>query len=81
MGNVQSFRFRNYEIHPDSLSEPTYAATCVSGDEADCGAQSDEEVETDKVERWIAEHVRDTGHRRYRRTMADYVMAEPGAWQ
>ncbi|MFE4373912.1 hypothetical protein ACFRMN_37915 [Streptomyces sp. NPDC056835] len=81
MGNARSFRFRNYEIRSDSLSEATYAATCVSGDEADCGAQSAEEVETNKVERWIAEHVRDTGHQRYRRTMADYVTAEPGAWR
>ncbi|MER0445985.1 hypothetical protein ABR738_15690 [Streptomyces sp. Edi4] len=81
MGITRRFRFQNYEIQPDPVGETTYAAECVSGDEADCGAQSGEKDETAKVAQWIAEHTRDTGHQRYRRTVADYVTAEPGEWQ
>ncbi|AEW92749.1 MULTISPECIES: DUF7848 domain-containing protein [Streptomycetaceae] len=81
MGTTKTFRFRNYDIHPDTTAETTYAAECVTGEEADCGAQSGEEVEAAKVDRWIAEHVRNTGHQRFRRTVASFVTAEPGAWQ
>ncbi|MEE1734038.1 MULTISPECIES: hypothetical protein [Streptomyces] len=81
MGTTRSYRFRTYDISPDPMSETTFAAACVSGDDADCGATSGEQVEKTDVERWIAEHVRDTGHSRYRRTMADYALAEPGEWQ
>ncbi|MFJ5234523.1 hypothetical protein ACIQBJ_32045 [Kitasatospora sp. NPDC088391] len=81
MGTTKTFRFRNYDIHPDPAGETTYAAECVSGDEADCGAQSGDEDEPTKVDTWIAKHVRDTGHQRFRRTVADYATAEPGAWQ
>ncbi|MFI5746550.1 hypothetical protein ACIBBE_11515 [Streptomyces sp. NPDC051644] len=81
MGITRRFRFQNYEIQPDPVGETTYAAECVSGDEADCGAQSGEKGETSNVAQWIAEHARDTGHQRYRRTVADYATAEPGEWQ
>ncbi|MFJ1594104.1 hypothetical protein ACIOD0_28230 [Kitasatospora albolonga] len=81
MGTTRSYRFRNYTMTPDPMGETTFAAACVSGDDADCGAASGEQVEQTDVDRWIAERVRDTGHGRYRRTMADYVLAEPGDWQ
>ncbi|MCX4699017.1 hypothetical protein [Streptomyces sp. NBC_01373] len=81
MGTTKTFRFRNYEITGDPLGEVTYAAECVSGEEANCGAESGDMAEKTDVDRWIAEHVRDTDHRRYRRTVADYVLAEPGEWQ
>ncbi|MGR6971406.1 DUF7848 domain-containing protein [Streptomyces cynarae] len=81
MGTTRSFRFRNYEIRPDTTAETTYAAECVTGDEADCGAQSGEEIDPRQVDRWIAEHVRDTTHGRFRRTTTTYAVAEPGDWQ
>lgn len=80
-GTTKTFRFRNYDIHPDPTAVTTCAAECVTGEEADCGAQSGDEFETDKVDQWIAKHVRDTGHQRFRRTAADYATAEPGEWQ
>lgn len=81
MGTTRNFRFRNYDIHPDTTAESTYAAECVTGEDADCGAQSSEEIDPSHVDHWIAEHVRDTGHGRYRRTTATYAVAEPGDWQ
>ena len=81
MGTTKTFRFRNYDIHPDPTAETTYAAECVTGEEADCGAQSGDEIDVTKVDRWIAEHVRDTEHERFRRTVAHYVTATPGEWE
>ncbi|OCC09543.1 hypothetical protein [Streptomyces sp. PTY087I2] len=81
MGTSKTFRFRNYDIRTDDTAEPTYSAECVTGDDADCGARSGEEVERDKLNKWIAEHVRDTGHERFRVTTANYAVATPGEWQ
>jgi hypothetical protein len=75
------FRFRNYTIMPDSSGLPTYVAVCVSGAEEECGDSSSERTGIAEVDRWIAEHVRDTGHVRFRRTYANYAVAEPGEWQ
>jgi hypothetical protein len=81
VGITKTYRFRNYDIREDLMTETTYAAECISGDEADCGAQSSDEIETVKVERWIAEHVRDTGHERLKRVATTYATAAPGEWQ
>ncbi|MGV9340589.1 DUF7848 domain-containing protein [Streptomyces sp. NPDC003688] len=77
----KTYRFRNYAIRSDDTALPTYAAECVTGEEEDCGAHSGEEGDTTQVDRWIAEHVRDTGHQRFKRTAATYAVAEPEAWQ
>ncbi|WP_329101592.1 DUF7848 domain-containing protein [Streptomyces sp. NBC_01439] len=81
MGRTRTYRFRNYEIRTDPIGEVTFEAECVSGDEANCGAASGDMAEIIDVDRWIAEHVQDTGHSRYRRTAADYALVEPGEWQ
>ncbi|MEY9941275.1 hypothetical protein ABH932_005863 [Streptacidiphilus sp. MAP5-52] len=74
------FRFREYLIAPDGAAMPEFGAECVSGEAADCGAESGVMLGLAEVERWIAEHVRDTGHSHYRRTAGEYVTASPGEW-
>ena len=80
MGITTTMRFRNYEIKPDPSGLPLLAAVCVSGDEVECGAASDEQTDPEKVGRWMAQHLQDTGHDRYQRRYADYVTAELGGW-
>ncbi|MFC1417047.1 DUF7848 domain-containing protein [Streptacidiphilus cavernicola] len=80
MGSRQVFRFRNYEIKPDLTGLPLLAAVCVSGEETECGAASEEQTDPEKVGRWIAQHLQDTGHDRYQRRYADYVTACLGEW-
>ncbi|TDU02489.1 hypothetical protein EDD99_0882 [Streptomyces sp. 846.5] len=80
MGTTTTMRFRNYEIKPDPSGLPLLAAVCVSGEETECGATSDEQTDPQKVGRWIAQHLQDTGHDRYQRRYADYVTAELGGW-
>ena len=80
MGTRTTLRFRNYEIKPDPTGLPLLAAVCVSGDESECGAASDEQTDPERVGRWMAQHVHDTGHSRFQRHYADYVTAELGDW-
>ncbi len=44
MGMTTRYRFRNYTIARDETAAPTYAAECVTGDDADCGESSGEHV-------------------------------------
>ncbi|MEU7153834.1 hypothetical protein AB0B15_38340 [Streptomyces sp. NPDC045456] len=81
MGNTVCYRFRNYTITADKAMLPRYQAVCVTGDDADCGADSGSQPSPADVERWIAEHTRDTGHDLYRRAPWEYVRATAGAWQ
>lgn len=70
------YRFVDFKVTRDTTACPVFGAVCVTGEEADCGASSGERVDEEKVTRWIAEHTRDTGHTRYRRTFADYATVE-----
>ncbi|MEU9975937.1 hypothetical protein [Streptomyces sp. NPDC051014] len=71
------FRFVPYLITQDDTAEPEYAAYCVSGDEADCGAESGPCGSPGAVEEWQRRHTRDTRHLRYRRSFTDYAVLEP----
>ncbi len=53
MGTTRSYRFRSYTCPP--MGETTFAAASVSGDDADCGAASGEQVEKTDTDRWIAD--------------------------
>lgn len=75
------YRLRNYKITPAKTMMPAHQAVCVTGEDADCGADSGDKACAADVERWIAEHTRDTGHGFYRLAQWDYVQTEPGAWQ
>ena len=85
MGTTRTFRFRDYVIRSDAL--PTYAAECVTDrepndeDAPECGAASGDLPTTAHVDKWIAGHVRDTGHGNFRRTAVEYASAHPGEWQ
>ncbi|MGX2996344.1 DUF7848 domain-containing protein [Streptomyces sp. JNUCC 64] len=71
------FRYVPFAIAQDPTAEPEYAARCVSGEEADCGAESGACGHPADVEDWLRRHVRDTRHLRYRRTFTDYAALEP----
>jgi len=71
------FRYVPYALVQDPMAEPEYAAHCVSGDEADCGAESGVRHELATVEEWQRRHTQETRHTRYRRTFADYAVMEP----
>jgi hypothetical protein len=71
------YRFQPFTIRQDTTALPTYEARCVAGEEADCGASSRQETDPAPVERWMAEHTRDTGHFRFRRVFADYADVSP----
>lgn len=66
-------RYVPFTVRQDPLAQPTYAAMCVSGDEADCGAVSGEHPDPAPVEEWMRKHTQETRHDRYRRTFTDYA--------
>ncbi|MFF2022342.1 hypothetical protein ACFVW2_11140 [Streptomyces sp. NPDC058171] len=71
------FRYVPFTIAQDPTAEPEYAAQCVSGAEADCGAESGACGHPADVEDWLRAHTQETRHLRYRRTFADYAELEP----
>ncbi|MEU3902038.1 hypothetical protein [Streptomyces sp. NPDC045251] len=83
---TRTFRFRMFEVSPaagaaaDESAEPEFEAVCVSGDEEDCGEASGPLADAERLDKWMAEHARDTGHRRFRRAYCEYATVEPGAW-
>ncbi|MGW0705050.1 DUF7848 domain-containing protein [Streptomyces sp. NPDC002643] len=70
-------RFVNYTTTRDPQGEVTYKARCVSGDEEECGAESEVLGDDEAANDWIAEHTAATGHKRYKRTFEDYALVEP----
>ena len=80
MGTTTVYRFRKFTLMPDPMGLPTFQTTCVSGDEVECGAQSEVEYSADRRDKWIQEHYKDTKHTRYQHTVADYRVIEPGEW-
>jgi len=87
MGQTTRYRFRQYGITPDPMTVAEFSAVCVSDlrasdhDSPECGASSGELTDAAAVTRWIAEHLRDTGHPNYRQTTSVGITAEPGEWQ
>ncbi|MFI6528816.1 DUF7848 domain-containing protein [Streptomyces uncialis] len=70
------FRYVPFTIVQDPTAEPEYAARCVSGAEADCGAESGTWGHPADVEDWQRLHTQETRHLRYRRTFSDYAVLE-----
>ncbi|MEU8590231.1 hypothetical protein AB0C59_25005 [Streptomyces sp. NPDC048664] len=71
------FRYVPYAIAQDEHAAPEYAARCVSGDEADCAAESGVCGHPADVEEWLRRHTQETRHTRYRRTFTDYAVLAP----
>lgn len=76
-----TYRFRNYRVSADETAMPAYQAVCVTGEDTDCGADSQDQPDEAALTRWMAEHTRDTGHGRFRRAHWDYATVETGSWQ
>ncbi|MFG2555323.1 hypothetical protein [Streptomyces sp. NPDC048581] len=70
------FRFVPYSLVQDASALPEYEASCVSGDEADCGAASGPCGHPADVEEWQRRHTQETRHTRYRRSFMDYAVLE-----
>jgi hypothetical protein len=70
-------RLVNYAVRQDPLGEVEYAALCVYGQEAECGATSGPQDCPSAVEEWMHKHTRETRHSRYQRTWSDFVVWEP----
>lgn len=68
-----TFRYVDHVVTRDPTGEVSWSAVCVSGDEADCGATTPEGADEEAAAKWMAEHHRDTGHKRFKRLFADYA--------
>lgn len=73
----RTFRYVPYSIVQDTTAMPEYEARCVSGDEAECGAESGPRLDPAEVEEWQRRHTQETRHLRYRRSFGDYAVLEP----
>lgn len=69
--------FVTFKTVVDKSSPAEYGATCVVGTEKDCGAESGIKDEAEDVELWMDEHLKQTGHRRFRRYFSEYVEKTP----
>lgn len=68
------FRYVPFTIEQDRTAEPEYEARCVSGDDAECGAESGTHLGPEPVEEWLRRHLQETRHTRYRRSFGDYAV-------
>jgi hypothetical protein len=80
MGDTQTYRFRRFTIMADPMGVPTYQARCVSGEEHECGEQSEAGFTVAEREQWIQDHFLRTRHARYLHTVSDYRVVLPGEW-
>lgn len=72
-------RYVPFTVEQDETAEPEYEARCVSGGDAECGAESGTHSGPGSVEEWQRRHAQETGHRRYRRNFGDYAVMRPPA--
>lgn len=73
------FRYVPYKTAQDPGTEPTYEAQCVSGDDKNCNEKSGVWITPHPVEVWMDAHLKETGHRYYRRSFHDNAIMEPVA--
>ncbi|MGW5773150.1 DUF7848 domain-containing protein [Streptomyces longwoodensis] len=67
-------RYVDYQVVADPDGERTWKARCVSGDETECGAESEECGSDEAPSDWMAEHCAQTGHNRFKRVFQDYAL-------
>jgi hypothetical protein len=63
---------QEYALVPDASADAEYDTSC-----ADCHAGSGAHRNPSDVEEWQRGHTHETGHTRYRRTVADYAVFTP----
>ncbi|MFF4586589.1 hypothetical protein [Streptomyces sp. NPDC001388] len=63
---------KEYTVVPDASAEAEYETSCTG-----CRAGSGARRDLAEVEEWQRGHTRETGHTRYRRTVADYAVFTP----
>ena len=80
MGATERLRFRNYVVAPNLMVNREFRARCVSGSEAECGAESALSEDIKVVDEWIVQHFHDTAHDAFRRVIADYAVVRAGEW-
>ncbi|MGW0712447.1 DUF7848 domain-containing protein [Streptomyces sp. NPDC002643] len=77
MGERVVFRFVPFTTRQDPYVEPEYSATCVAGDETDCGEESGVHYTAVDVDDWMRKHMQKTGHQTFRRRFDDFALLEP----
>lgn len=71
------FRYKRYTTRQDQTVEPEYSAHCVAGDEEPCRADSGVRSDANDVDDWMRDHMKDTGHRNFRRRFDDFAELTP----
>lgn len=71
------FRFKDFTTRRDPLSEPQCWATCSGEDEEPCGAESERGTDWDDADDWMRDHMRETGHRNFKRSLVDFAELVP----
>ncbi|MFK0175633.1 hypothetical protein ACIQVR_06675 [Streptomyces xanthochromogenes] len=61
------------------MTEPEYAAVCVSGETESCLERSGHRIDPVIVDEWMRKHMTETGHLNYRRTFVDFAELVPTA--
>lgn len=69
-----TYRHVNYVTRADPAGEATWKASCVSGEEKECPADSGELGSEMAAVTWMFEHTAETGHSRYQRSFGDYAL-------
>lgn len=71
------FRYVPYTTFQDQTVEPEYSAYCAAGEEKPCGAVSGVHSCAVDVDEWMRIHMRETGHRHFRRRFDDFAELGP----
>uniref|UniRef100_A0AAU2V6U1 DUF7848 domain-containing protein n=1 Tax=Streptomyces sp. NBC_00003 TaxID=2903608 RepID=A0AAU2V6U1_9ACTN len=70
-------RYEKWTTRQDPTVEPEYRARCVSGEERYCTATSGKHLSADEADDWMRDHMRQTGHRHFRRSFDDFAELLP----
>lgn len=81
------FRFKNFTTRTDPETLPEFSAICHSTDPAHGGEDDVEESlclassggfgSAEEADDWMRQHMRETGHRHFRRSFEDYAELFP----
>lgn len=66
----------NFRIEHDLLTEIQFSTACAN---KDCDAESGPQKSQNEQIVWMTQHVKDTGHRHYKRTCVDHALLIPRA--
>ncbi|MGW7363592.1 DUF7848 domain-containing protein [Streptomyces sp. NPDC054841] len=71
------FRYQPFTTQQDQTVEPEYSAECAAGIDEPCGVRSGICHDADSVDGWMRAHMKETGHRQFRRSFVDFSELVP----